>query len=595
MIGQSGIESIFEDALRGERRRPQRARRRRRPRGGRARRGAARCRAAASCSRSTSISSGRPETAFAAIVLPNDPLPQGRGRRARRAHRRRARDGLAADLRPERLRRRHRPGDVEGAHRRPVDAAPEPRDPEPVPARARRTRRSSRRPRSHEGVINPHTTRVLPRLLLVRQPRLPLLEARRATARSTVHTRARAARATSSSTRSGVKLGIDRLADFAAAHRARHADRHRLPARGGRRDPEHRRGSSKRFGERWYPGETVSVVDRPGLQPDDAAPARGRLRGARERREAPAAAARAARRVARRRASSRSSRRACAPTCTIDAEHTSRRCCAGSRRWSSEPGGTGGRAQGDRACASAGKTGTVAGGAASSAPKGLAEADIPIKYRDHALVRRVRAGRGAGDRGRGVRRARAARLDAPPRRSRSACCSATSRRPAGPRRCRRRSRPRTRRPRPRARRLRRRPSACEPPPPRRRWETPVPWIDRRSLQHFDWALFGLVLLLVGDRPREPVLRDARGRRRGLPPEFRRQLARARRRARPRCSSRCMVDYRRLERLAGADLRREPRARSRRRSCSRRSRAATDRGSSTARSRSSPPSSRSSGS
>ena len=132
------------------------------------------------------------------------------------------------------------------------------------------------------------------------------------------------------------------------------------------------------------------------------------LRRDRERRRGREAAARAARRVDRDgRLVEESAAESCAPTCRSTPEHLGavRAALEGVVQ---EPGGTG-RARACRACASAGKTGTVAGGAASSTPKGLDEDEIPIELPRPRLVRRLRAGRGARDRGRGVRRARAAR------------------------------------------------------------------------------------------------------------------------------------------------------------------------------------------
>ena len=76
----------------------------------------------------------------------------------------------------------------------------------------------------------------------------------------------------------------------------------------------------------------------------------------------------------------------------------------------------------------------------------------------------------------------------------------------------------------------------------------MPWIDRRSLQHFDWALFGLVLLIVGIGLANLYSATRAGHDTGFPPEFRRQLL-ALGVAAPAMLAALMVDYRRLERLA----------------------------------------------
>ena len=118
------------------------------------------------------------EQAMRDVELPNDPRPTG----AVVALDVRSGDVLAMVSRPA-----YDPNDFagridsatwKGAHDRRVGAAPEPGDPEPVPARldlqgVRRRRRPSRgrRQRAHD--------RVLPGVLLVRRARLPLLAPRR--------------------------------------------------------------------------------------------------------------------------------------------------------------------------------------------------------------------------------------------------------------------------------------------------------------------------------------------------------------------------------------------------------------------------------
>jgi rod shape determining protein RodA len=76
----------------------------------------------------------------------------------------------------------------------------------------------------------------------------------------------------------------------------------------------------------------------------------------------------------------------------------------------------------------------------------------------------------------------------------------------------------------------------------------MPWIDRRSLQHFDWGLFGLVLLVVSIGLANLYSATRAGAEHGLPPEFRRQLL-ALAVALPAMGLALAVDYRRLERLA----------------------------------------------
>jgi rod shape determining protein RodA len=76
----------------------------------------------------------------------------------------------------------------------------------------------------------------------------------------------------------------------------------------------------------------------------------------------------------------------------------------------------------------------------------------------------------------------------------------------------------------------------------------VPFIDRRSLQHFDWALFGLVLLIVGLGLANLYSATRSGTEGTLPPEFRRQIL-ALGVAAPAMLAALMIDYRRLERLA----------------------------------------------
>ena len=57
----------------------------------------------------------------------------------------------------------------------------------------------------------------------------------------------------------------------------------------------------------------------------------------------------------------------------------------------------------------------------------------------------------------------------------------------------------------------------------RQGEKTLPSIDRRSLQHFDWVLLGLVTLIVAIGITNLYSATASGVDSGLPPEFRRQL------------------------------------------------------------------------
>jgi rod shape determining protein RodA len=76
----------------------------------------------------------------------------------------------------------------------------------------------------------------------------------------------------------------------------------------------------------------------------------------------------------------------------------------------------------------------------------------------------------------------------------------------------------------------------------------VPSIDRRSLQHFDWLLLGLVTLLLAFGFANLYSATRSGSEVGLPPEFRRQ-ALALALAAPLMFVAIAMDYRRLERLA----------------------------------------------
>jgi rod shape determining protein RodA len=76
----------------------------------------------------------------------------------------------------------------------------------------------------------------------------------------------------------------------------------------------------------------------------------------------------------------------------------------------------------------------------------------------------------------------------------------------------------------------------------------LPSIDRRSLQHFDWMLLGLIVLLVAIGVGNLYSATASGVEEGLPPEFRRQVA-ALGVATLALIAVIAIDYRRAERLA----------------------------------------------
>lgn len=76
----------------------------------------------------------------------------------------------------------------------------------------------------------------------------------------------------------------------------------------------------------------------------------------------------------------------------------------------------------------------------------------------------------------------------------------------------------------------------------------MPSIDRRSLQHFDWALLGLVAVIVAIGIVNLYSATAAGVESGLPPEFRRQLFALAVAAAVGVAA-LVIDYRRLERLA----------------------------------------------
>jgi rod shape determining protein RodA len=76
----------------------------------------------------------------------------------------------------------------------------------------------------------------------------------------------------------------------------------------------------------------------------------------------------------------------------------------------------------------------------------------------------------------------------------------------------------------------------------------MPSIDRRSLQHFDWVLLGLVAVIVAIGITNLYSATAAGVDSGLPPEFRRQLIALGIAAVVGVTA-LIVDYRRLERLA----------------------------------------------
>ena len=342
---------------------------------------------------------------------------EGRRRRARRAQRRRAR----AWCRGRPSTRTTSPGGIDTAtwkalHQRPLRAAAEPRDPEPVPARLdlQGLRRRGRAPRRRASTS---TRRCSARARSGTATAPTAAGSTAGTAPSNVHRALRSSCDVFFYT-AGVEARHRPAGGVRPALRARRAERDRPRARGGGREPEHR-VEAEALRRALVPGRDGLGLDRPGLRPDDAAPARRRLRRARERRKAPEAArsrCASSRATARR---SRSSR----PTCARDAqiEPVARRGRAarprGRRRAS--PAAPAERARGHRR-ARRRQDRHVAGGeprAHQGARRGETSRQVPRPR----LVRRVRAGRGARDRRRRASSSTACTARPPRRRSRSAC------------------------------------------------------------------------------------------------------------------------------------------------------------------------------
>ena len=313
-----------------------------------------------------------------------------------------------------------------------------------------------------------------------------------------------------------------------------------------------REWKERRFGERWYAGRDGLGLDRPGLQPRDAAPARGSPTRALANGGKVRAAARAAR------GESRDGRVVEVPASASHAvavsAGASRAACA--RRSTAvveEPGGTGGRA----------RVPGVRVGRQDRAPRrssqlehteGMSETEIPIALPRPRLVRRLRAGRGARDRGAAVLVEHgAARRAAAPGRSCSACWRATSRSARHDAARRNRS-----------------------PARRRQRGSAVASIDRRAFQHFDWLLLALAWRRSSRSASRTCTPRPCRRRAGCPPS---SGASSSPRDRRRRDGRGAADRLPAPRALGAGpLRRGAAARRAPRWCSRRSRAATDPGS-----------------
>ena len=145
-------------------------------------------------------------------------------------------------------------------------------------------------------------------------------------------------------------------------------------------------------------------VDRTGLQPDDAAPARGRVRRDRERRHAGAAAPRAARRRTRDGNSIDGPAPEIAGTRAGRRASTSRACARRSRASCTSRAAPAG-ARACRACAWRARP-APRRWSASSTPRTSTRTRSRSSHRDHAWFVGLRAGGGARDRGGGARRAR---------------------------------------------------------------------------------------------------------------------------------------------------------------------------------------------
>ena len=192
----------------------------------------------------------------------------GRGRLpARRLQRRRAHHGSAqrrgahlrqpAGLRPERLRGRHRPRHLGVAQHRQAAAAAEPRDPGPLLAGLDVQDRGGRRRRSRKGVVTPdYRINCTGGANFFGRYFKCHLKGGHGTRRPAP--RASRSRATSTSTRSATCSASTRSTSGrrSSGWSARPASTCRTSRRASCRRTEWKR---QRTGEKWYPGETISV------------------------------------------------------------------------------------------------------------------------------------------------------------------------------------------------------------------------------------------------------------------------------------------------------------------------------------------------
>ena len=160
-------------------------------------------------------------------------------------------------VRPERLCRRHRPRDLGGAQHRSSCGRCRTARFRAAIRRARRSRSSWRRRRSKKGIVTPNTHVNCSGGADVLRPLLSCATERAGTARWTCATRSRSP-ATCYFYTLGNMLGVDRIYKW--------AEKLGLAGKTGIDLPNEQESlvpttewKMKRFGERWYPGETISV------------------------------------------------------------------------------------------------------------------------------------------------------------------------------------------------------------------------------------------------------------------------------------------------------------------------------------------------
>ena len=220
--------------------------------------------------------------------------------------------------------------------------------------------------------------RVLPGLLPLRRPHLPLLEAGGPRLGGPARRRS-SSRATCSSTPFGVQLGIDRLAHIAKSFGLGQPTGIGLSGEASGLVPSSE-WKQRRFGERWYPGETVSASIGQGYNLYTPIQLAVGLRGDRERQRI------VPRLVLRIESATRASSRSAARARRRRSRVTPGAPRAGAAR---HDGGGRGAGRHGRTRAGAGRAGGRqdrhrAGRAASSTPRHGGDATIPIRYRDHA-------------------------------------------------------------------------------------------------------------------------------------------------------------------------------------------------------------------